>query len=72
MAVGKMQWDDPIILEYNRQRLRQELARRWRHFEAVYGVKSADIEGELQAGRLHETAEVCEWLIAYHTYLAIG
>lgn len=71
MAVQQYRWDDPAILEHSRQQLQKELARRLRHFEAVYGLKSAELEAALKTERLTETAEVCDWLITYHTYCAI-
>lgn len=68
MAVQRKEWDDPQILEYNRQRLQQELARELRRYEAKYRIPSANLEIEVRAGKVPETAEVCSWIIAYHTY----
>ncbi len=61
-------WPTDEVLKANRYRLMGELEKRLRQYEARYELKSEQLDGELQAGRIRDTAEICEWVIAYHTY----
>ena len=62
---------DPLsdeLLEMNRQRLVQELRHELRVFEQRYEIGSDQVEAELAAGRLRDTAEICDWVIAARIY----
>jgi len=71
MAVQPIVWDALALLEQNRQRLMKELQTALHAYEARYELPSDRLEDELAAGRIRETAEVCEWLIDWHTYQAL-
>lgn len=68
MAVEKLAWSNDMLLQQNADRLLQELRDKMRRYEARYEIASGRIEEELASGRLRETAEVCDWLIAFRTY----
>lgn len=61
-------WDNAELLEQNRQRLLKELRALMWGYEARYELGSDWVEAELAAGRLRETAEVCDWVISLHAY----
>jgi hypothetical protein len=71
VAIQPVAWDDADLLEQNRQRLLKECRQRMRVYEARYELGSDRVETELAAGRLRETAEVCDWIITLHTYRAV-
>lgn len=71
MISGASVWDDPVRLQANREALVRQLRSRLWTYEARYELRSADLEEALTSGRLHETAEVCAWVIAYQTYRAL-
>lgn len=68
MAIEPRPWPDQMTLEANRRALLAELHRELRSYETRYELDSARVEAELEAGRLRETKEVAEWLIAYRLY----
>jgi len=53
------------VLEANRSRLRADLMATIRAYEQRYEVQSESLQAELSAGRLRETAEVAQWVIAW-------
>ena len=57
-----------FVSEVSPRHLANKLERRMRQYEARYELRSDQVEAELQAGRLRDTAEICDWVIAYHTY----
>ena len=59
------------LLEQNRQRLLRELRSKARQYEARHELRSTELEAALASGRLHDTAEVCDWVIAVHTIRAL-
>ena len=67
MAIGHLSWDNRQVLEQNRLRLLKECHARMRGFESRYELRSDQVEAELEAGRLRETHEICEWLMDIHT-----
>lgn len=71
MAVEHVAWPNAALLEQNRHRLMGELRAQMKRFEARYELPSSRLEDELKAGRLRETAEVCEWVMALHAYRAL-
>jgi len=56
------------VLEFNKIQLLSQLNKLLREYETRYELKSEHLEAELTSGRMRETAEVCNWLIAFHTY----
>jgi hypothetical protein len=62
---------ETLVLEKNLHRLIRDYERRVLGFEARYEIESADLAVELAAGRLRETAEVAEWVIAWRTLEAL-
>ena len=56
------------VLKANKQRLIKELKKRIHQYENRYELKSENLDEELSAGRIKDTAEVCDWVIAFHTY----
>ena len=71
MSIEQMAWGSAELLEQNRRRRLKELRREIQQYEARYELSSDLLEKELEAGRLRETAEVCNWLIALETYQAL-
>ena len=63
---------DAALLEQNRERLLKELRHKIRRYEARFELSSERLEAEVASGRLRETAEICEWLIAFETYRTLG
>lgn len=68
MTVNHKVWDSDALLAQNRDRLLRDLRREMRGFEARFELSSDKLEDELASGRLRETAEVCNWVIATRTY----
>lgn len=68
MAVQRLTWSNAVLLQQNSDRLLRELRDTMRRFEARYEIASSRVEDEVAAGRLRETAEICEWLIALRTH----
>jgi hypothetical protein len=68
MAVGHVTWDNALLLQQNTDRLLRDLHKKMRRYEARYEIASSRLESEMAAGRLRETAEICDWLIALRTY----
>jgi hypothetical protein len=71
MAVQHVEWDNRVLLDQNRTRLLRSLRRKLRGYEARFELSSDRLDQELAAGRLRETAEICDWVIAFHTYRAL-
>jgi hypothetical protein len=68
MAVEHLTWSNAQLLQQNTDRLLRELRKTLKQFEARYEIASSRLEEELAAGRLRETTEICDWLIAFRTY----
>jgi hypothetical protein len=62
---------ETLVLEENLHRLIRDYERRVLEFEGRYEIESEDLAAELAAGRLRETAEVAEWVIAWRTLEAL-
>ncbi len=60
-----------LLLEENRRRLLAELVPLIRSFEERYELRSADLSQALADGRIMDTEEICDWLIAWETYRAL-
>ncbi|MBI2320944.1 MAG: hypothetical protein HYU88_02320 [Chloroflexi bacterium] len=71
MAIPETRWSQNEPLEANRQRLLKELRRRICDYEARYELRSDQVRKELKAGRLRETAEICDWVISIEAYQAL-
>lgn len=71
MAIQEASWSHNETLEANRQRLLKELRRRIRGYETRYELPSDQVKKELTAGRLRETAEICDWVISIEAYKAL-
>jgi len=71
MAVGCDPSTDAAKLNLGRRRMVRATLRKMRRYEARYELTSDRVEAEMSAGRLRETAEVCDWVIAYHSYLSL-
>lgn len=59
------------LLEQNRKRALQTTLCKMQRYEARYEMPSSSVEAEMNAGRLRETAEICDWVIAYHRYILL-
>lgn len=68
MTVQHLTWSSAQLLQQNRDRLLRELRGKMKRYEARYEIASSRVEDEVASGRLRETAEVCDWLIALRTY----
>jgi hypothetical protein len=68
MTVQDVTGDSKLPLDQNRQRLLKEVRVSLSTYEARYELASDQLEGELAAGRIRETAEICDWVIALHSY----
>lgn len=71
MALQHVPWTNHELLELNRKRLLKELGRKLSAYEARYELESSRVEQELVSGRLRETAEICDWVLALHTLQAL-
>lgn len=58
------------VLEDNQRRLVVSLGARLRAFEARYELQSASVRDALADGRLRDTEDVCEWVVAWEAYRA--
>ncbi|MFN0070771.1 MAG: hypothetical protein ACKVVP_04690 [Chloroflexota bacterium] len=67
MAVEHSVWGDAELLQANRLQLRRNLKRKLRRYECQFEFSSDRVESELAGGRLRETADVCDWVIALRT-----
>ena len=70
-VIQSVEWTNEQLLAQNRSRLMRETQVKLRGYEARYELSSSRVEEELAAGRLRETAEICDWVIALHTYQAL-
>jgi hypothetical protein len=59
------------LLEADEGALRERLGRKLREYEARYELASERVREEVEGGRLRETAEVCDWLVAIETVQAL-
>lgn len=71
MAAGQSIWDAEDVLTANRDRLIKQLRQSLCAYEARYELRSEKLHGELIAGRIRETAEVCSWLLDWEAYRAL-
>ena len=71
MNTRQAPWADPETLAHNRHHLREKLQRQLRDYERRYEIRSDRVRVELEAGRLRETAEVCDWLLKFQTWQAL-
>jgi hypothetical protein len=71
MTIEHATWGSPELLDQNRRRLLLELEQELRVYERRYELSSHLVEQELKAGRLRETAEICDWVIAYTAFRAL-
>ncbi len=63
MAANESLWADSSTLTANRRRLTAEVRQALGAFERRYELPSGQVEQALRDGRLHETADICDWLI---------
>lgn len=61
----------PAVEEEALSRLLARLEREIREYELRYELRSSRLVAALRSGALRETAEVANWLIAYHTLRAL-
>lgn len=52
----------------NRAQVVRTLRKRLRRFEAHYELRSGELDREIAAGRLRETADVARWLVSWRSY----
>ena len=71
MTIGETTWTSGELLERNRDRLIKELRRKVHSYEAQYETSSGQVEAQLANGQLRDTAEICDWVIAFHTLSAL-
>jgi len=71
MATISAEWPPKEELEQNRAHLLRELEQKLRRYEVRYELSSDRLEAELEAGRLRETAEICDWFIALQSYRSL-
>ena len=64
---SKNSWPSKTVLNRNRNHLERELRRKLIQYEHRYELKSENLESELESGRIKDTAEICDWAIAYDT-----
>lgn len=62
---------DQTLLAENKRRMLSRLKQQLQAYEQRYETPSAKIADELAAGHLQDTAEVCDWVIAFRTYQAL-
>jgi hypothetical protein len=55
----------------NRARLVAELTPRLRDYESRYELASTDLEAALADGRIRDTEDICDWVIAWETLRAL-
>lgn len=60
-----------LLLDENRHRLLRNLAPRLRALDERYEMPSAMLAEALAIGRIADTEDVCDWLIAWETYCAL-
>lgn len=68
MADYKAIWEDQEALAQNRERLLSRLNTKLQGYETRYGFNSSCVQAELSAGRLRESADVAEWVVAFDAY----
>lgn len=68
MVIEQASWPTTATLDENAERLRHDLLRDLRTYEARFELRSDQLESELAAGRLRETAEVSAWVITLRAY----
>ena len=61
-------WPSKKELESNRKLLEQELKRELNQYEQRYELKSENLELAFKAGKIKDTAEICNWAISYDIY----
>jgi predicted transcriptional regulator len=60
-----------LLLAENRQRLIRELLPQIRRYEDRYEIQSESLAAALADGRIADTEEICDWVIAWETYRAL-
>lgn len=68
---AQVTWPDQETLAANKQRLLAKLRQRIEAYELRYEMPSHRLQEALDTGRLHETHEVCRWVVAYSAYQAL-
>jgi len=58
------------VLEDNQRRLVASLRARLQSFEARYELRSESVRDALTDGRLRDTEDVCDWVVAWEAYCA--
>ena len=58
------------VLDDNHRRLVPELRARLRAYEARYEIRSESLRDALADGRLRDTEDVCDWVVAWEAYRA--
>lgn len=60
-----------LMLAENRTRLIRDLQPVIKRYELRYEIPSASLADALADGRVSDTEEVCDWMIAWETYRAL-
>lgn len=71
VVVERVTWPGAEQLAENEQQLIRTLAAELHDYEARYQIPSEDLADALDDGRLHETAEIADWLISLDAYQAL-
>jgi hypothetical protein len=59
------------VLSENRRQLLAELRPLIAAYETRYEIASADLPHALESGLVRDTEDVCDWVIAWETYVAL-
>lgn len=71
MVVERVTWPSAEQLAENEGRLIRSLEAELRDYETRYRLDSSEVMEALDTGRLHETAEIADWLISLDAYQAL-
>lgn len=63
MTVSDCPWDDRDTLIMSRRRLTARVQQALSDYERRYELPSDHVAQALRDGRLHETADICDWLV---------
>ncbi len=69
---AKNNWPSQKELRKNRRRLERELKKKIAQYEVRYERKSENLESDFRAGKIKDTAEICDWAIIYETLKRIS
>ncbi len=72
MVAVRPERDNTTLLEGNRQQLLRHYRQQLRSYETRYELPSTRVVEELQAGRLRETADVCDWVMVIQAQQMLG